>query len=101
MEDQNYQQNNINNNSNFINNLNRIYESNGRDKQAWVDLLMSVNRSQPQSCITLIHFFNQKMMNNPSNILTLDIIDFLIDFGPIYLIREISNINFMNNFFIY
>ena len=39
------------------------------------------------------------MKNEPSNILTLDIIDFLIDYGPIYLIREISGLDFMNNFF--
>jgi hypothetical protein len=99
MEDQNNQQNNMTNNSNFIYNLTKIYESNGNDKKSWLDLLMSVNSSPPQSCIALINYLNQKIKNEPSNPLNLDIIDFLIDFGPIYLLREISNINFMNNFF--
>ena len=47
----------------------------------------------------IIFYFNEKIKNEPSNPLNLDIIDFLIDFGPINLIREISKIEFMDNVF--
>ena len=94
---QNQEQNNTSINSN---NLNKIYESNGRDKKTWIDLLSSLNNSNStDSYNDIIFYFNQKIKNEPSNSLTLDIIDFLIDFGPINLIREISQIEFMNNIF--
>ena len=97
MENLNYNQNNLANNSTIVFNLNKIYGFNGNDKQAWIDLLLSTINSQSFTCI--IYFFNQKIINEPSNPLTLDIIYFLIDYGPIELIREISNISFMNNIF--
>ena len=83
------------NNSKITFYLNTIYSYNGNDKQAWGDLLLSIINSQSFTCI--IYFFNQKIKNEPSNPLTLDIIDFLIDCGPIELIRELSSINFMYN----
>ena len=95
MENLNYNQNNLANNSTIVFNLNKIYGFNGNDKQAWIDLLLSTINSQSFTCI--IYFFNQKIINEPSNPLTLDIIDFLIDYGPIELIRELANISFMNN----
>ena len=84
-------------NSNIITNLNKIYESKGTNKQAWGDLLSMVNKTDAFTGI--IYFFNQKIINEPSNPLTLDIIDFLIDFGPINLLREISKVDFMKNVF--
>ena len=95
MENLNYNQNNLANNSTIVFNLNKIYGFNGNDKQAWIDLLLSTINSQSFTCI--IYFFNQKIINEPSNPLTLDIIDFLIGYGPIELIRELANISFMNN----
>ena len=84
-------------NSNIINSLNNLYESNGRDKQAWEDLLISLNKAN--TYLGVIYFFNQKIINCPAHPITLDIIDFLIDYGPINLIREISKIEFMKNVF--
>ena len=85
------------NNANIINSLNNLYESNGRDKQAWEDLLISLNKAN--TYLSLIYFFNQKIINCPANPITLDIIDFLIDYGSTNLIREISRIEFMKNVF--
>ena len=80
--------------------LNKLYESNGRDKQIWLDLLSILNTSNSSDSYNdIINFFNEKIKNEPSNPLTLDIIDFLIDFGPINLIREISKTEFMSNVF--
>ena len=80
-----------------INNLRRLYSSNGRDKKAWSDLIMSLNESQLQSNINVITFFVQKLKEEPANGLTLDIIDFLVDYGPMSIIKEISSTSFMFN----
>ena len=97
MENSNFVDSNLIINTNILNSLNHLYGSNGKDKQAWEILLISLNKTN--TYLGLIYFFNQKIINSPSNPLTLDIIDFLIDYGPIYLIREISKIEFMKNVF--
>ena len=84
-------------NTNIINSLNNLYESNGRDKKAWENLLISLYKSN--TYLGVIYFFNQKIINCPANPITLDIIDFLIDYGSINLIRELSKIEFMKNVF--
>ena len=88
---------NISINSNIVSNLNRLYESFGQEKQAWIYLLSLTNKSN--SLLSVIYFFNQKIINEPANPMTLDIIDFLVDFGSINVIREISDIGFMKNVF--
>ena len=47
----------------------------------------------------IIDYFNQRIKNEPSNILNLDILDFLIDYGSINLVREIAKIDLMMNVF--
>ena len=64
-----------NNNSNSISILNNIYSSSGQNKQSWEDLLISIYQSS--SFKEIISFFIQIIKNEPSNIITLDIIDFL------------------------
>ena len=77
--------------------LKKLYESNGTDKQSWIELLLSINKSQ--SFLGIISFLRQKMEKEPSNPLTLDIIDFCVDYGPIEFVREISKVEFMSNVF--
>ena len=84
-----------NNNTNVVSALKEIYSSSGKNKQAWEDLLVSIYQSS--SYKEILSFFIQIIRNEPSNIMTLDIIDFLIDYGPKNLVREISSIDFMNN----
>jgi hypothetical protein len=84
-----------NNNTNVVAILKEIYSSSGKNKQAWEDLLLSIYQSS--SYKDIISFFIQIIRNEPSNIITLDIIDFLIDYGPKNLVKEISSIDFMNN----
>ena len=77
--------------------LNRLYSSNGMEKNYWKELLFSIeNISFYQG---IIQYFNQRIKNEPSNILNLDILDFLIDFGPINLLKELSKIDLMINVF--
>ena len=83
MEDINYSYNPYD--LNIISDLNELYSSMGKNQLTWENFLISVY--QLISYNDLISFLKDKMKNEPSNILTLDIIDFLIDYGPIYLIR--------------
>ena len=84
-------------NTNIFFILNQIFSSNGEDKNSWKNLLLSLNNIS--SYEEIIHYFNQKLINNPSNSLTLDILDFMIDNGPITLLRELSKIDLMINVF--
>ena len=87
----------MNDKNNIFDYLNQIYSTNGKDKNSWKELIFSLNNFNFNPSI--IHYFNQRIINEPSNLLTLDILDFLIDFGPIQLLRELSKIDLMINVF--
>ena len=91
---ENNAENNYQFNFNLISHLNKLYLSAGKNKQAWEDFLILIY--QNPSYNDLLGFLFEKMKNEPSNILTLDIIDFLVDYGPKDLVKEISSIEFMN-----
>ena len=75
--------------------LDQIYNTKGRDKNSWKELIFSIKNCTFYSGI--IYYFNQRIIREPSNVLTLDILDFLIDYGPINLLRELSKIDLMIN----
>lgn len=77
--------------------LNKLYSTKGRDKNCWKNLLINIKNFPSYEGI--IQYFNQRMINEPSNTLTLDILDFLIDYSSIELLRELSKIDIMINFF--
>ena len=77
--------------------LNNIYSTNGKNKNYWKDLLVSIKNDS--SFPGIIEYFNQRIKNEPSNILNLDILDFLIDYGHINLLRELSKNDLMMNVF--
>ena len=87
----------MNGQSNIIFHINKIYLTNGRDINYWKDLLFTLNNNS--SLVGVIDYFNQRIRNEPSNILNLDILDFLIDFSPIPLLKELSKIDLMINIF--
>lgn len=79
-----------------ISNLDKLYSMNGKDKESWKFLLTNI-----YECLfyeQIISYFEEKMKKEPSNVLTLDIIDFLVDYGPNDLIGELSSVKFMENF---
>jgi len=76
--------------------LEKLYSINGKDKDAWKNLLTYIYEISFFERIVL--YFEEKMKKDPSNTLTLDIIDFLVDYGPKDLIGEISSIKFMKNY---
>ena len=85
------------NQNNIFSILNNIYSTNGKDKNYWKDLLVSIKNDS--SFPGIIKYFNQRIKNEPSNILNLDILDFLIDYGHINLLRELSKNDLMMNVF--
>ena len=89
--------NKMNTQNNIFSILNNIYSTNGRNKNYWKDLLICINNNS--SFPKIIEFFNQRIKNEPSNILNLDILDFLIDYGRIDLLRELSKVDLMMNVF--
>jgi len=76
--------------------LDKLYSINGKDKESWKFLLTNIY--ELSSYERIIFYFEEKMKKDPSNTLTLDILDFLVDYGPKDLIGGISSIKFMNNF---
>ena len=82
--------------STYISNLDKLYSINGKDKEAWKLLLTHIYEFSTYERI--ICYFEEKMNQDPSNILTLDILDFLVDYGPKDFIEGISSIKFMSNF---
>ena len=80
-----------------LNNLTRLYSSYGKDKRAWSDLIVSLNESQSKANINVTSFFVKKILDEPRNALTLDIIDFLYDYGPMNIIEQLSTTTFMTN----
>ena len=83
--------------NNIFYHLNKLYSTNGREINSWKKLLFTLNNNSLYQ--DLIQYFRQRIINEPSNILTLDILDFLIDYGPINLLRELSKIDLMIHIF--
>ena len=82
--------------SNCISILDKLYSINGKDKDAWKFLLTNIY--EVPSYERIIYYFEEKMKKDLSNALTLDILDFLVDYGPKDLIGGISSIKFMDSF---
>ena len=82
--------------STYISILDKLYSINGKDKEAWKLLLTQIYEFSTYERI--ICYFEEKMNKDPSNILTLDILDFLVDYGPKDFIEGISSIKFMSIF---
>ena len=79
-----------------LENLKNIYSSNGKDKNSWINFHKDINNDSFISKI--ISFLQANMKENPKNELTLDIIDFAIDFGNQYIINLISQKQFLDSF---
>ena len=77
-------------------NINSIYSTNGKLKKDWEFFLKDINND---SCIEKIVFLLQKNMSEiPQNELTVDIIDFIIDYGSLKMLNQIAQKQFMDSF---
>ena len=77
-------------------NINNIYSSKGNSKKDWEYFLKDINND---SYIDKIVFFLQKnMQDQPQNELTVDLIDFIIDYGSQKIISQIAQKQFLDTF---
>ena len=77
-------------------NINSIYLSNGQNKSDWEFFFSDINNESTSPKI--IALILKKLKEQPTNELTLDIIDYMIDFGNPNTVSLIANKEFLDNF---
>ena len=83
-------------NKNPISNISEIFSSNGENKESWSDLLCNIITSNPKTIQETVFFLKQKLNNKENVDLTLDIIDFLLNYGSQEIIEELAQKDFLN-----
>ena len=77
-------------------NINSIYSTQGKLKKDWEYFIKDINND---SCSDkIISLLNQNMKDTPKNELTVDIIDFIIDYGNQKMISLIAQKQFLDIF---
>ena len=79
-----------------LQNINNIYLSEGKNKNAWKLFYKDINNDSYINKIIFLLASNMK--ENPKNGLTIDIIDFIIDFGNQNIINLVSQKHFLELF---
>ena len=79
-----------------LQNINNIYLSEGQNKNAWQLFYKDINNNSYINSIMFLLYSNLKQ--NPKNGLTIDIIDFIIDFGNQNIINLVSQKQFLELF---
>lgn len=75
-------------------NLSKIYSSEGADKDAWLNILSDINQGNETVNQNIISFLQKALKEIPKNQLTLDILDFFVEYGTFNIINLIANSNF-------
>ena len=81
---------------NEISNISKIVSSNGNDKESWEDLICSINSGE-QKIKDVILNLNQNLKNKINVEITLDIVDFLVNYGTPEIIELIAKKEFLSN----
>ena len=76
--------------------LSQIFSSNGEDKESWSDLLCSLISGDDENIKKGITFLKQNLIIKEKVELTLDVIDFLINYGSKEIIEQIAHKDFLN-----
>ena len=79
-----------------LQNINNIYLSEGQNKNAWQLFYKDIHNDSYINNIMFLLYKNLKQ--NPKNGLTIDIIDFIIDFGNQNIIKLVSKKEFLESF---
>jgi len=77
-------------------NLNNLFESEGKNPTNWQFLLKDINNEIYSE--NIVSFLKSIILQNPKNLLTLDVIDFIIDNGCPKIINLIAQNDFFNIF---
>ena len=83
-------------NKNPISNISEIFSSNGENKESWSDLLCNIISSNPKTIQETVFFLKQKLNNKENVDLSLDIIDFFLNYGSQEIIEELAQKDFLN-----
>ena len=85
------------NKKDIISILSQIFSSNGEDnKESWSDLLCSLISGDDENIKKGITFLKQNLIIKEKVELTLDVIDFLINYGSKEIIEQIAHKDFLN-----
>ena len=82
---------NLENNSS----INKIISSNGNNKEAWEELLSEINSGNSYTNSDIISNLNQFLINKTNIEITLDIIDFLVNYGTAPIVELIAKKEFL------
>ena len=75
----------MNNNDDIINDLKSLYNESGYNKFYWNQILYKINKSD-EDCHKVYNYMKQLMNIQSNNILNLDLIDFIINYGNLKVI---------------
>ena len=79
-----------------IQNMKNLYLSKREDKHSWELFLGDINNNNYNQKIVM--YLENNMKNNPQNEFTIDIIDFIVDFGNDNIINLIAQKQFQDTF---
>ena len=79
-----------------VSNLSTIFSSNGENKEAWSDLLCNVISGDTKKIQEITSFLKQNLINKEKVNLTLDVIDFLLNYGSTEIIEQIAQKDFLS-----
>jgi hypothetical protein len=79
-----------------VSNLSTIFSSNGENKEAWSDLLCNVISGDTKKIQEITSFLKQNLINKEKVNLTLDVIDFLLNYGSPEIIEQIAQKDFLS-----
>ena len=85
------------NDENMLSNLEKIISANGEDKDAWSNFLCDIISGNSKLIQETLYTLKQNLIKKEKVDLTLDIIDFLINYGSIEVIDQISQKDFLNS----
>ena len=85
------------NDENMLSNIEKIFSANGEDKDAWSNYLCDIISGNSKIIQETISTLKQNLINKEKVDLTLDIIDFLIQYGSTEIIEQIAQKDFLNS----
>ena len=86
----------MNNNDDIINDLKSLYNESGYNKFYWNRILYKINKSD-EDCHKVFNYMKQLINIQSNNILNLDLIDFIINYGNLKVISLFSQNEFLMN----
>ena len=81
----------------ILENIQKIISSKGSDKEAWENLICDINADETNINNDIISTLSQNLSDKSNSEIILDLIDFLVIYGPTKIVELISNKEFLKN----